>query len=78
MIVIRNLNNVFVIVAAHRSLNMDFENQDKEKDSSNSAGPFNGNSTNNSKSKRNIWLVKRDAWDSPILQACDHGWPIPP
>ncbi|KAG8146417.1 hypothetical protein E2320_012768 [Naja naja] len=31
-----------------RSLNMDFENQDKEKDSSNSAGPFNGGSTNNS------------------------------
>ncbi|XP_015678518.1 signal peptide peptidase-like 3 [Protobothrops mucrosquamatus] len=27
---------------------MDFENQDKEKDSNNSAGPFNGGSTNNS------------------------------
>lgn len=28
---------------------MDFENQDKEKDSSSAAGSFNGNSTNNSK-----------------------------
>lgn len=32
-----------------RSLNMDFENQDKEKDNSSTAGSFNGNSTNNSK-----------------------------
>lgn len=32
-----------------RSLNMDFENQDKEKDNSSAAGSFNGNSTNNSK-----------------------------
>lgn len=70
MIAIRDLNNLFFVVAAHRSLNMDFENQDKEKDSSSSAGPFNGNSTNNSKSKRNIWLVKT-AWDSLILQPCD-------
>ncbi|GAB5579121.1 signal peptide peptidase-like 3 isoform X1 [Prionailurus iriomotensis] len=29
------------------SLNMDFENQDKEKDNSSSTGSFNGNSTNN-------------------------------
>lgn len=28
---------------------MDFENQDKEKDNSSTAGSFNGNSTNNSK-----------------------------
>jgi|UPI00001F2516 hypothetical protein len=28
---------------------MDFENQDKEKDSNSSSGSFNGNSTNNSK-----------------------------
>lgn len=32
-----------------RSLNMDFENQDKEKDNSSATGSFNGNSTNNSK-----------------------------
>lgn len=32
-----------------RSLNMDFENQDKEKDNSSTTGSFNGNSTNNSK-----------------------------
>ncbi|PKU38588.1 signal peptide peptidasehypothetical protein [Limosa lapponica baueri] len=31
-----------------KSLNMDFENQDKEKDNSSTAGSFNGNSTNNS------------------------------
>ncbi|KAI1232944.1 hypothetical protein IHE44_0006131 [Lamprotornis superbus] len=31
-----------------QSLNMDFENQDKEKDNSSAAGSFNGNSTNNS------------------------------
>ncbi|KAJ6659045.1 hypothetical protein lerEdw1_019347 [Lerista edwardsae] len=39
---------LLIVYGSFRSLNMDFENQDKEKDSSSSAGPFNGNSTNNS------------------------------
>ncbi|KAJ1073953.1 hypothetical protein K5549_007191 [Capra hircus] len=38
----------------HRSLNMDFENQDKEKDSNSSSGSFNGNSTNNKGTKLEI------------------------
>ncbi|KAF7239867.1 Signal peptide peptidase-like 3 [Varanus komodoensis] len=39
---------LLIVYGSFRSLNMDFENQDKEKDSSSSAGPFNGSSTNNS------------------------------
>uniref|UniRef100_A0A8D0LA63 Signal peptide peptidase like 3 n=1 Tax=Sphenodon punctatus TaxID=8508 RepID=A0A8D0LA63_SPHPU len=39
---------LLIVYGSFRSLNMDFENQDKEKDSGNSAGSFNGNSTNNS------------------------------
>ncbi|KAH0516956.1 Signal peptide peptidase-like 3 [Microtus ochrogaster] len=39
---------LLIVYGSFRSLNMDFENQDKEKDSSSSSGPFNGNSTNNS------------------------------
>ncbi|KAJ7309922.1 hypothetical protein JRQ81_008028, partial [Phrynocephalus forsythii] len=38
---------LLIVYGSFRSLNMDFENQDKEKDPSSSAGPFNGNSTNN-------------------------------
>ncbi|XP_010149580.1 PREDICTED: signal peptide peptidase-like 3, partial [Eurypyga helias] len=39
---------LLIVYGSFRSLNMDFENQDKEKDSSSVAGSFNGNSTNNS------------------------------
>uniref|UniRef100_UPI00346492D8 signal peptide peptidase like 3 isoform 3 n=1 Tax=Rattus norvegicus TaxID=10116 RepID=UPI00346492D8 len=39
---------LLIVYGSFRSLNMDFENQDKEKDSSSSSGPFNGSSTNNS------------------------------
>ncbi|NP_988942.1 signal peptide peptidase-like 3 [Xenopus tropicalis] len=48
---------LLIVYGSFRSLNMDFENQDKEKDSSGSPGAFSGNSTNNSqkvdKSKKN-------------------------
>uniref|UniRef100_G3WRJ6 Signal peptide peptidase like 3 n=1 Tax=Sarcophilus harrisii TaxID=9305 RepID=G3WRJ6_SARHA len=39
---------LLIVYGSFRSLNMDFENQDKEKDSGSSSGSFNGNSTNNS------------------------------
>ncbi|XP_028336103.1 signal peptide peptidase-like 3 isoform X1 [Physeter macrocephalus] len=39
---------LLIVYGSFRSLNMDFENQDKEKDSNSSSGSFNGNSTNNS------------------------------
>ncbi|XP_045152647.1 signal peptide peptidase-like 3 [Echinops telfairi] len=39
---------LLIVYGSFRSLNMDFENQDKEKDNNNSSGSFNGNSTNNS------------------------------
>ncbi|XP_025789389.1 signal peptide peptidase-like 3 [Puma concolor] len=39
---------LLIVYGSFRSLNMDFENQDKEKDNSSSTGSFNGNSTNNS------------------------------
>uniref|UniRef100_A0A8D0EKX5 Signal peptide peptidase like 3 n=2 Tax=Neoaves TaxID=3078114 RepID=A0A8D0EKX5_STROC len=39
---------LLIVYGSFRSLNMDFENQDKEKDNSSTAGSFNGNSTNNS------------------------------
>lgn len=47
---------------------MDFENQDKEKDSNGSAGPFNGNSPNNSK---DCWIERFplcSRWARPLLQ----------
>uniref|UniRef100_A0A8C3UHB5 Signal peptide peptidase like 3 n=1 Tax=Catharus ustulatus TaxID=91951 RepID=A0A8C3UHB5_CATUS len=39
---------LLIVYGSFRSLNMDFENQDKEKDNSSATGSFNGNSTNNS------------------------------
>ncbi|XP_073079581.1 signal peptide peptidase-like 3 isoform X1 [Manis javanica] len=39
---------LLIVYGSFRSLNMDFENQDKEKDNNNSSGSFNSNSTNNS------------------------------
>uniref|UniRef100_A0A8U7NAL8 Signal peptide peptidase like 3 n=1 Tax=Corvus moneduloides TaxID=1196302 RepID=A0A8U7NAL8_CORMO len=39
---------LLIVYGSFRSLNMDFENQDKEKDNSSAAGSFNGNSTSNS------------------------------
>ncbi|KAF2976254.1 hypothetical protein EK904_002689 [Melospiza melodia maxima] len=39
---------LLIVYGSFRSLNMDFENQDKEKDNSSTTGSFNGNSTNNS------------------------------
>ncbi|KAJ1093407.1 hypothetical protein NDU88_006508 [Pleurodeles waltl] len=39
---------LLIVYGSFRSLNMDFENQDKEKDSNGSPGTFNGNNTNNS------------------------------
>ncbi|KAM9194028.1 signal peptide peptidase-like 3 isoform 3-T3 [Dugong dugon] len=39
---------LLIVYGSFRSLNMDFENQDKEKDNNSSSGSFNGNSTNNS------------------------------
>ncbi|XP_015423642.1 PREDICTED: signal peptide peptidase-like 3 [Myotis davidii] len=41
---------LLIVYGSFRSLNMDFENQDKEKDSNSSSGSFGGNSSNNSKS----------------------------
>ncbi|XP_040540869.1 signal peptide peptidase-like 3 isoform X1 [Gallus gallus] len=45
---------LLIVYGSFRSLNMDFENQDKEKDNSSTAGSFNGNSTNNSKGIQTI------------------------
>ncbi|XP_078523827.1 signal peptide peptidase-like 3 [Lissotriton helveticus] len=39
---------LLIVYGSFRSLNMDFENQDKEKDSNGSPGTFNANNTNNS------------------------------
>ncbi|XP_023616163.1 signal peptide peptidase-like 3 isoform X1 [Myotis lucifugus] len=39
---------LLIVYGSFRSLNMDFENQDKEKDSNSSSGSFGGNSSNNS------------------------------
>ncbi|XP_045441329.1 signal peptide peptidase-like 3 isoform X5 [Pipistrellus kuhlii] len=38
---------LLIVYGSFRSLNMDFENQDKEKDSNSSSGSFSGNSSNN-------------------------------
>ncbi|MEE6513815.1 hypothetical protein FKM82_021644 [Ascaphus truei] len=46
---------LLIVYGSFRSLNMDFENQEKDKDGS-SPGVFNGTSTNNS--KKDVPVVK--------------------